>query len=196
MATSTMTDIEENVRQQEQEEQERLFGYCSNNAPLTIFVCCFLPVMLVAIGFFLLPGLIVAILAIVIIIILVVCSRQYLQPDNSNNTAAAEQEQPKPEPVLSREQVDEKLVPMDRECIQEEEMCEVCLVEFGTTDTVVVGSNNPDCTHVYHLECIVSWLLSDANKNTCPKCRAPYIIIETENEAALVENESVDPVGS
>lgn len=49
--------------------------------------------------------------------------------------------------------------------------CNICLMEFQVGEHVA-WSNNPDCIHGYHMECIVDWLLV---KNECPICRRDYL---------------------
>ena len=49
----------------------------------------------------------------------------------------------------------------------EEEICSVCLTEFTREHLV---SQLHRCSHVFHLECIESWL--QRNQFTCPLCRS------------------------
>ncbi|KAI8553852.1 hypothetical protein RHMOL_Rhmol05G0048100 [Rhododendron molle] len=59
---------------------------------------------------------------------------------------------------------------VDDDCDRRELMCSVCLVEFGGEDAV---SQLPHCGHVFHEECIQSWL--DRNHFTCPLCRSSFL---------------------
>ncbi|KAH7853057.1 hypothetical protein Vadar_032708 [Vaccinium darrowii] len=59
---------------------------------------------------------------------------------------------------------------VDDDCVHGDLMCSVCLVEFEREDTV---SQLPRCGHVFHEECIQSWL--DRNHFTCPLCRSLFL---------------------
>lgn len=37
-------------------------------------------------------------------------------------------------------------------------------------------SPNPDCIHIYHDTCILSWLSESKAKSDCPCCRLPFIL--------------------
>ena len=49
--------------------------------------------------------------------------------------------------------------------------CAICLEVFAPHD-VICNSNNPDCDHAYHHECILKWLLKNED---CPCCRRDYL---------------------
>lgn len=51
--------------------------------------------------------------------------------------------------------------------LMEESCCSVCLVEFDKEDLV---SKLPKCGHVFHFDCIESWV--NCNQFTCPLCRS------------------------
>jgi hypothetical protein len=75
--------------------------------------------------------------------------------------------------------------------------CAICLAEFEPTERVS-WSSNPDCTHVFHADCIVEWLVSlgrtkskhvrfseEPNESQllkyqleCPCCRQAFILAE------------------
>ena len=52
--------------------------------------------------------------------------------------------------------------------------CAICLEVFVPND-VICTSNNPDCDHIYHHECIFNWLLKNED---CPCCRRDYLTFE------------------
>merc|ERR1711862_777944 len=56
--------------------------------------------------------------------------------------------------------------------LDEENMCSICLLAYKDDD-VIAKSHNEECSHIYHKDCIVQWLL--LNKTECPNCRKPYI---------------------
>jgi hypothetical protein len=49
--------------------------------------------------------------------------------------------------------------------------CAICLYNFENHDQVC-ESNNPECKHVFHEECLASWLLKHKD---CPICRCDYL---------------------
>lgn len=67
--------------------------------------------------------------------------------------------------------------------------CVVCLGEFGNEDIVKIM---PKCCHVFHRECIDTWL---ACHLTCPVCRADLVRITEETNISrleiISENESI-----
>ena len=61
------------------------------------------------------------------------------------------------------------------DCLEEEhrkDECPICLAPFENHDRVC-ESNNSDCRHVFHEECLTPWLV---NHNRCPVCRNNYLI--------------------
>ncbi|GMH02879.1 hypothetical protein Nepgr_004718 [Nepenthes gracilis] len=53
-----------------------------------------------------------------------------------------------------------------------DELCSVCLVEFGSEDLV---SRLSQCGHVFHAGCVERWLERD--QFTCPLCRSVFPIL-------------------
>lgn len=53
-------------------------------------------------------------------------------------------------------------------------ICNVCLETFQVGD-VVAHSSHSACTHVFHEECIVSWLVTRENP-LCPCCRQKFVV--------------------
>jgi hypothetical protein len=49
--------------------------------------------------------------------------------------------------------------------------CDICLLEYQVGDAVA-WSPNLDCTHTYHRDCVLDWLV---RKPTCPNCRHDYL---------------------
>ena len=49
--------------------------------------------------------------------------------------------------------------------------CDICLLEYQVGDAVA-WSPNPDCTHCFHKDCVLDWLV---RKPTCPNCRHDYL---------------------
>ncbi|KAG6604984.1 RING-H2 finger protein ATL18, partial [Cucurbita argyrosperma subsp. argyrosperma] len=63
----------------------------------------------------------------------------------------------------------------------EEEICSICLMEFARGDSVCVL---PDCSHVFHFDCIEKWL--ERNRFTCPLCRCFFFFnIRNRHERKL-----------
>ncbi|KAG7342664.1 ring finger domain containing protein [Nitzschia inconspicua] len=56
-------------------------------------------------------------------------------------------------------------------------ICTVCLESYRTGD-VIVWSDDPECCHVYHKECLVDYLSKRKNpstkENPCPICRRNF----------------------
>jgi hypothetical protein len=57
--------------------------------------------------------------------------------------------------------------------------CDICLLEFEVGD-FVAWSPNLECTHCFHNECLLDWLV---RKNTCPSCRKDYLKGSKEDDA-------------
>jgi len=80
----------------------------------------------------------------------------------------------------------------DHECQDEneheEDVCPICLEEFNVGETVMF-SRSMSCTHVFHKECLMAWLM-EQRENECPSCRAALVCShDDEND----NNESKDP---
>jgi len=65
----------------------------------------------------------------------------------------------------------------DHECNDknenEEDVCPICLEEFNVGETVMF-SRSMSCTHVFHKECLMAWLM-EQRENECPSCRAALV---------------------
>ena len=59
---------------------------------------------------------------------------------------------------------------------EEEELseCVVCLETFEVGDKVAWSKGHTGCKHVWHVECISSWL-RESNHEGCPSCRATLL---------------------
>jgi hypothetical protein len=49
--------------------------------------------------------------------------------------------------------------------------CDICLIDYKVGDDVA-WSPNLECTHAFHKECVLDWLV---RKPTCPNCRHDYL---------------------
>jgi len=54
--------------------------------------------------------------------------------------------------------------------------CDICILEFEVGDEVA-WSPNLHCSHAFHKDCILDWLV---RKPTCPSCRQDYVCVATE----------------
>jgi len=52
--------------------------------------------------------------------------------------------------------------------------CAICLGEYKPGDEIC-HSYNENCTHLFHKDCMLSWLLCD--KDECPCCREKYVFL-------------------
>lgn len=75
--------------------------------------------------------------------------------------------------------------------------CAVCLAEYETGDAIV-WSLNPDCKHVFHDDCILTWL--SRGKKRCPCCRKQFAgepkKEEVENTAAAAAAEGGEDISA
>ncbi|XP_026379069.1 probable E3 ubiquitin-protein ligase RHY1A [Papaver somniferum] len=97
--------------------------------------------------------------------------RNKLQTNKSNNSS--EGRSSKPANKEARKDPDHEVVPvvgstkfahLKRMNSQREEVCSICLEEFGTQRPVM----NLPCFHKYHSDCLLPWL---AKHSHCPYCR-------------------------
>merc|ERR1711982_314982 len=65
----------------------------------------------------------------------------------------------------------------------QEHVCSICLLAYKDDD-IIAKSHNEECSHIYHNECIVQWLL--INKTECPNCRKPYITNTSCNNLSVL----------
>jgi len=63
------------------------------------------------------------------------------------------------------------------------DQCAICLCEYGAED-VIVTSQNPDCNHAFHEECIVEWLVKMQDGAPCPCCRREFVSLEPHDGEA------------
>lgn len=59
----------------------------------------------------------------------------------------------------------------------ERNTCTICLCEYEEGEEIA-SSPNSKCTHTYHKECIVEWLMKHDN---CPCCRVDYLSVTKED---------------
>lgn len=65
--------------------------------------------------------------------------------------------------------------------------CAVCLGAYETGDTVV-WSCNSECSHAFHLECILEWLVKIHDGSTpCPCCRQEFTSWETDRQERKIK---------
>ena len=53
--------------------------------------------------------------------------------------------------------------------------CPICTEEFAEGELIAM-SKNIDCSHIYHTECIIPWLLKSHDE--CPMCRNDFLVEE------------------
>eukprot|EP00586_Coscinodiscus_wailesii_P018312 CAMPEP_0172493396 /NCGR_PEP_ID=MMETSP1066-20121228/24847_1 /TAXON_ID=671091 /ORGANISM="Coscinodiscus wailesii, Strain CCMP2513" /LENGTH=195 /DNA_ID=CAMNT_0013263565 /DNA_START=290 /DNA_END=875 /DNA_ORIENTATION=+ len=59
--------------------------------------------------------------------------------------------------------------------------CNLCLIDFVTGDDVCT-SRNPGCSHVYHQDCILEWLMDHDN---CPNCGLDFLFDSEANKGGI-----------
>lgn len=65
--------------------------------------------------------------------------------------------------------------------------CSICLCEYERGDTVVT-SCNPECSHAFHQECIVEWLVKMQEGAPCPCCRCTFVELDEFNPQSVSGN--------
>ena len=55
--------------------------------------------------------------------------------------------------------------------------CDICLMDYEVGEEVC-WSPNEECTHAFHKDCMLDWLLRNPK---CPVCRRDYVTIETRS---------------
>merc|ERR1712194_102654 len=73
--------------------------------------------------------------------------------------------------------------------------CVICFEDF-LTDDVIVWSNDASCNHIYHKECMVSYLAQNAQRkiasplditdNACPTCRRPDYCVVSDDDLVQI----------
>jgi hypothetical protein len=66
---------------------------------------------------------------------------------------------------------------------EDQEQCAICLVEYEAGDEIS-WSHNKSCTHAFHRECIIDWLISH---DECPCCRHNYLSLSDDDDDNVVE---------
>ena len=61
--------------------------------------------------------------------------------------------------------------------------CRICLANIVAGDKII-RSPNPDCIHIFHDACILSWLSESRAKSDCPCCRLAFIPEGYDDEVA------------
>lgn len=69
--------------------------------------------------------------------------------------------------------------------------CYICLQEFVEGDEMSI-SHNLECTHFFHKQCIVDWLVCDER---CPTCRNNYLKENDDNKMIGMGMEETDEDG-
>ena len=64
-------------------------------------------------------------------------------------------------------------------------VCPICYEEYEKNESISI-SRNDECHHVYHVECILQWLMDN---DDCPMCRCKYIDLSGTSRSSTSENE-------
>ena len=63
--------------------------------------------------------------------------------------------------------------------------CAICLMSYDVGDTVI-WSSNKECTHAFHQDCVVGWLVKMQPETPCPCCRAEFTDLQNVRKEAKV----------
>merc|ERR1711907_933497 len=74
---------------------------------------------------------------------------------------------------------------------EDEHVCPICLDNFEVGDAVMWlnRSDGESCSHVFHEECLMQWLL-EQRENECPTCRACFIESSSDDDNCGDDDES------
>merc|ERR1711907_82450 len=74
---------------------------------------------------------------------------------------------------------------------EDEHVCPICLDNFEVGDAVMWSnrSDGESCSHVFHEECLMQWLL-EQRENECPTCRACFIESSSDDDNCGDDGES------
>jgi Ring finger domain len=77
--------------------------------------------------------------------------------------------------------------------------CDICLMDYQVGDEVTI-SHNPECSHIFHKECILEWV---RKRQTCPCCRRNYLrrrnskrLEEQGSEVSIIGHDDLDSIVS
>jgi len=70
--------------------------------------------------------------------------------------------------------------------------CNICLEEFKEGQEVA-SSQNAECIHMFHFDCIASWLMAPKSMDKCPVCRNNFLLPATCEPAAADAETSIQP---
>jgi hypothetical protein len=62
-------------------------------------------------------------------------------------------------------------------------ICAICLESFAAGE-IIVWSNNEDCQHAFHQDCVLDYLvpLERSKESPCPVCRQPFCVSTTTEQ--------------
>ncbi|KAM0790307.1 hypothetical protein ACM66B_005608 [Microbotryomycetes sp. NB124-2] len=108
---------------------------------------------------------------------------KHKHPPTSASTAAAD----KRDNVVSDED-DEEEDQDDDDDDDDDDVCGICRVAFDgcCPECKVPGDGCPliwgECTHVFHMHCLLKWLSTDSSKQQCPLDRRPWVTVGSETD--------------
>ena len=62
-------------------------------------------------------------------------------------------------------------------------LCPICINEYAEGDEIC-WSQNPNCSHFFHHDCLVEWLL---RHDECPCCRSNFLLLEGQNQQQVAQ---------
>eukprot|EP00116_Pleurobrachia_bachei_P015612 sb/3475874/ len=70
--------------------------------------------------------------------------------------------------------------------VANDDSCGICrnLFDGCCTECTLPGDNCPivwgECSHCFHMHCIIKWISSTSNKQQCPMCRGDWVFKESD----------------
>ena len=60
--------------------------------------------------------------------------------------------------------------------------CSICLADYIIGDKITYSANE-QCTHTYHKDCLIQWLVK--GHNSCPTCRNEFIKCDINDDSMV-----------
>ncbi|SCV73883.1 BQ2448_6313 [Microbotryum intermedium] len=77
---------------------------------------------------------------------------------------------------------------------EDDDVCGICRVAYDgcCPDCKTPGDACPlvwgECTHVFHMHCLLKWINTESSKQQCPMDRRPWVTLDASNPATTSTN--------